>query len=41
MLPYYMLDPYTPLPQAFAYVKLNWAKDVVSIGAILSLTLWF
>ena len=38
MIPYYIIDPDTPLPHAFDYVNLNWAKNFVSFGAILSLS---
>ena len=31
----------TPLPQAFAYVGYDWAKYIVSVGAILSLACWY
>jgi amino acid transporter len=37
MVPYYLLDPITPIPQAFSFVKMHWAKYLVSIGAITSL----
>jgi hypothetical protein len=41
MIPYYMVNPDTPLPQAFDYVGLgHWANLVVSIGAIASLATW-
>lgn len=38
MMPYYIIDADTPLPHAFEYVNLNWAKNFVSFGAILSLS---
>ncbi|CAF0761137.1 unnamed protein product [Brachionus calyciflorus] len=38
MIPYHLLDPNIPLPQAFEYVHLTWAKHVVSIGAVVSLS---
>ncbi len=37
MIPYYILDPDIPMPQAFDYVGYNWAKNIVTIGAIISL----
>ena len=37
MMPYYMTEADIALPQAFEYVNLNWAKYLVSIGAIFSL----
>jgi len=41
MVPYYLLNPVTPFPYAFSYVKLNWASNLISIAAILSLLTWF
>lgn len=38
MIPYYFIDPDTPLAHAFEYVELDWAKYAVTIGAITSLT---
>lgn len=38
MLPYYILDQNAPMPQAFAYVHWNWARYIVAIGAICSLS---
>lgn len=40
MIPYYIINPDTPLPQAFNYVNLDWANLIVSIGAIASLATW-
>lgn len=40
MIPYYIIDPEIPIPQAFEYVGLEWAKILVSIGAIASLVTW-
>ncbi len=40
MIPYYIIDPNIPIPQAFDYVNLGWAKYIVSIGAIASLATW-
>lgn len=40
MIPYYIVDSDTPLPHAFEYVGLNWAKYFVSIGAVMSLSTW-
>lgn len=37
MIPYYLIDPNIPLPQAFEYVGLEWARTLVSAGAIASL----
>ncbi|RNA44732.1 high affinity cationic amino acid transporter 1 [Brachionus plicatilis] len=37
MVPYYVIDSDTPLPHAFEYANLDWAKKFVSFGAILSL----
>ena len=38
MLPYYIIDQNAPMPQAFAYVGWNWARYIVAIGAICSLS---
>ena len=38
MIPYYMLDPDIPMPQAFDFIGYNWAKNIVTIGAIISIT---
>lgn len=40
MVPYYIVDADTPLPQAFKYVHLDWATYVVSVAAIISLMTW-
>ena len=34
------MDPTVPLPQAFDYTNLAWAKYVASAGAIASLATW-
>ena len=41
MIPYYLIDIHAPFPSAFAYVGYDWAKYVVSIGALISLSTWF
>ena len=38
MVPYFMIDENSPLPEAFRYNGWNWAGYVVAIGAICSLT---
>nr|XP_039248317.1 high affinity cationic amino acid transporter 1-like [Styela clava] len=38
MQPYFLLDTDAPLPYAFEYVGLEWAKIPVSIGAICALS---
>lgn len=40
MIPYYLIDIEVPIPQAFEYVGLEWAKIFVSVGAIASLITW-
>jgi hypothetical protein len=40
MIPYYLIDSAAPYPSAFAYVGYDWAKYIVSIGAIISLATW-
>ena len=37
MIPYYIINPDIPIPQAFEYVGMGWARYFVSIGAIASL----
>lgn len=37
MIPFNIILPDIPIPQAFAYVGMHWAKYLVSIGAIASL----
>ncbi|RNA31175.1 cationic amino acid transporter 3 isoform X1, partial [Brachionus plicatilis] len=37
MIPYNLLNPNIPLPEAFEYADLKWAKYIVSIGAMVSL----
>lgn len=37
MIPYFLIDTNAPLPSAFAYVHYDWARYVVSMGAIVSL----
>lgn len=34
VIPYYLLDPDTPLPSVFEYANIYWAKVIVSIGAV-------
>ena len=41
MIPYYLINPSTPLPSAFQYAQLNWATYVVSAGAVASLSTWY
>ncbi len=41
MMPYCMIDLYTPLPIAFDYVGLGWAKYIVSIGSLLTILSWY
>ncbi len=40
MLPYYMLDVNYPFITALTYVNIQWAGNVVTIGAIISLAAW-
>jgi cationic amino acid transporter 3 len=41
MVPYYLMDIETPLPHAFEFVHLDWAKYIASAGAIFSLSTWY
>jgi hypothetical protein len=41
MIPYYLIDTHAPYPSAFSYVGYDWAKYIVSVGAIVSLSTWF
>jgi cationic amino acid transporter 2 len=40
MMPYCMIDMYTPIPVAFDYVGFGWAKYIVSIGCLLTIFSW-
>jgi len=40
MVPFYLLDAETPLTHAFEYTHLDWAKHLVTTGAIMSLATW-
>jgi len=40
MIPYYILNPDIPLPNAFDYVHMKWASYFVSAGAVISLLTW-
>jgi len=41
MIPFNIIDPDIPIPQAFDYVGMAWAKNLVSVGAIASLATWY
>ena len=38
MIPYYMIDADAPMPEAFRLVGWNWARYIVAVGAICSLS---
>ena len=38
MIPYFMIDADAPMPEAFRFVGWNWARYLVAIGAICSLS---
>ena len=40
MIPYYLIEVNAPIPSAFAYVHFEWAKTLISVGAIASLVAW-
>jgi len=41
MMPYYLIDPFIPFPQAFDLAGFTWEKYIVSVGAIASLATWY
>ncbi len=38
MVPYYLVNPNAPMPEAFRYVGWDWARYFVAVGAICSLS---
>jgi amino acid transporter len=38
MIPYFLIDENAPMPEAFRYVGWTWARYLVAIGAICSLS---
>ena len=40
MIPYYLIDVNTVFSSAFAFVGYDWAKYIVIIGAMISLSTW-
>lgn len=38
MVPYYLVNPNAPMPEAFRYVGWDWARYLVAVGAICSLS---
>lgn len=38
MLPYFMINELAPMPEAFRYIGSDWARFIVAIGAICSLS---
>ena len=40
MVPYYLINPDTPIAFAFEFTQLDWAKYIVTIGAVVSLSTW-
>ncbi len=41
MLPYYLIDQNAPMPEAFRYAHWDWARYIVAVGAICSLSTRF
>lgn len=37
MVPYYLINQNAPMPDAFKYVELPWARYIVATGALISL----
>lgn len=40
MIPYYLIDTNAPIPGAFDYVNIVWAKNIITVGAIASIIAW-
>lgn len=38
MLPYFLIDDSAPMPEAFRYIGSDWARYLVAVGAICSLS---
>lgn len=38
MIPYFLIDDLAPMPDAFRYIGSNWARYLVAVGAISSLS---
>ncbi len=38
MLPYFLIDDLAPMPEAFRYIGSDWARYLVAVGAICSLS---
>jgi amino acid transporter len=38
MIPYYMINENSPLPSAFELVGWEWARYIVAVGAVCSLS---
>lgn len=38
MIPYFMINENAPMPEAFLEVGWNWARYLVAVGAICSLS---
>jgi amino acid transporter len=41
MIPYYLIDQNAPMPDAFHYVHWDWARYLVAVGALVSLSTWY
>jgi amino acid transporter len=41
MIPYYLIDPNAPLPEAFRFIGYEWGRYIVAIGAVSFVYLFF
>jgi amino acid transporter len=41
MIPYFLVDTYSPLSSAFDYANMSWAQYIIMVGAVVSLATWY